>query len=222
MKLGLIGGVSPYAYADIYLRICDTYRQSSGAYPEIVSISLYVTEQEEKLFMANSVDDSLRETFVHRIRSACCAFRECGIQAVGICCNTLSALFLEICKEFDFDVVYTPLSLVVEDSATRLMGQKCLVIASGYTYELLQDINAIDFSEQEVAYIEHFLLNQINGKSKYDNVFLNLIERYYDIVDAILLVCTDVTVESIAPEYRAKVIDSVKLFCDKCITVLEE
>ena len=61
MKIGIIGGVSPYAYASFYMKLCDEYRNKYQKYPRILSYSVEVSESQEIEFFTNDLSSETLE-----------------------------------------------------------------------------------------------------------------------------------------------------------------
>ncbi len=220
MNLGLIGGVSPYAYSNIYLNICREYRKRHEHYPTVVSYSINVSEQEEISFITNDVKDKAEGALFDKIKAACDTLVKSNAEAVGICCNSLSGLFLKACNDYNLKEVFSPLTLL-NQKIGECSNSQMLILGTGYTMEHREEKHIVQLSEKERAELEVWLQKRISGENTKEDVLNGIISNYYDLVDYIVLACTDIDNYIIDVLYQDKIIDSSKLFVDKCVRVMD-
>ena len=82
MKIGIIGGVSPYAYASFYMKLCDEYRNKYQKYPRILSYSVEVSESQEIEFFTNDLSSETLEHLYDELDKACLIFKQNNISVV--------------------------------------------------------------------------------------------------------------------------------------------
>ena len=184
MKIGIIGGVSPYACSKFYNNLCHEYRKKTGCYPELLIYSIFVSKTQESEFINNNLSINTIDKIVVEINKACLLFKENNIETVTICCNTLSNIFEEVAKKYDFKNIITPANSIKQ----YVNFQKCLVLSTEYTnYNIYT--NFIKLNKDDQLKLKKFIEDKINDD--FSNIDLNKIIESYD-YDCIILGCTDI------------------------------
>ena len=210
MKIGIIGGVSPAAYTNIYSSLCYKYRTITGYYPEIISYSIEISQTEEKNFIENNLNSSGIANIQQSLRKACKLFYENGVGIVTICCNTLSNVFFDIANEYGFQYIITPVLAVNNFLAGN--NTRNLLISTKYTSNNNLFTNVITLSQEEQKMVDCFICDKANGKG--NSKYINEIVEKYD-VDLVVLGCTDVEEKDIKTKKR--IIDSNELLVNECL-----
>ncbi len=223
MKLGLIGGVSPYACSGIYNKLCSAYKLTHNKFPEIVIYSVPCKEEDEQFFLQQGGQDSSekveRGTIFDSIEKACVFFKENDFDAVGLCCNTLSPQFSVIADRFRFKAVISPTSATLD-----LIGENASewwVLGSRYTCtNKLYGRDVSYLSDSDQAIIDNILMQKVCRTE----IVQNVKEKLRHIIAAnnmknIVLGCTDLTVDDFE-DRRINFADSSMCFVSKCLEVL--
>lgn len=215
MKLGLIGGVSPFAFAEIYCNICRNYRNIYGEYPEILVYSIKCSKKDEDEYLYDKEQKSI--AIITEIESACRFFSKNGVENVGICCNTLSIIFKNIAKKYRFKKIITPVDAV--NNVTKKV-QGYFLFATKFTNDAkLYGLNVNYLTDENQAIIDKVLSNKISGK-KYDsyNILMRVIRT--NNIRKIILGCTDFS-ENDFRGMNLDILNSSKLFVNECVEVLK-
>lgn len=200
MKLGIIGGVSPFAFSSFYNCLCEEYRKKTGYYPDILIYSIKVSIAEEQEFLQNKVSNKTMSSIKSEIKKACKIFKNNNIDTVTICCNTLSSIFCEIAKEYKFKNIITPVNSV---SNYLKNNGRSLLLATGYTNNQMLYKNVLKISEEDQGVIEDFLREKINFNKSVINID-EILKKYE--YDEIVLACTDINKNDLS--VKKNVIDS--------------
>ena len=198
MKLGIIGGVSPYASSKFYNQLCEEYRSITSNYPSILIYSLQVSIKQEKEFLTNHVNVDTINNLKRQIDKACKIFKDNEIDIVIICCNTLSTIFSDIAKNYGFKNIMTPVQ-----SLSNHGNNRCLLLATSYTNDKNLYKNFMRIDKQDQIILEKFIeekINRNNSKINLDNII-----KKYD-CDTVALGCTDISKEDI--KTSKQIIDS--------------
>lgn len=219
MKVGIIGGVSPFAFSQFYNMLCDKYRErTKGIYPELLIYSIKVSEDQENAFLENNIDNSVQKGIENEIEKACKLFEENKVETVVICCNTLSNIFYNIASRYNFKNIITPVNSVI--SYIREVDlRNTLLLATGYTnHNLYLELDSIiHLNEYEQKIIEEFIRNKISNKKDKIAEFNEIINRYKQKIDSIILGCTDIEKQDLNNINEIKILDSVDLMINKTL-----
>ena len=217
MKLGLVGGVSPFAFAEIYCDICKNYRNLYGEYPQIVVYSVKCSKEDEDDFLCNKEQKS--ENIINELKSACEFFSKNGVEIVGICCNTLSNIFESVAEEYCFKRILTPVNAVLNNVKNH---NDYFVFATRFTCESkLYGENVKYLSNENQLIVDKILSDKIDGKED-----VNVNKNLQDIakennISNVILGCTDFCANDFMG-CNVNILDSSKLFADECIKVLKD
>jgi len=221
MKLGLIGGVSPHASSIIYCKVCDKYREIYNAYPEIVIYSIYMPKKIEDDFLANDVSLETTLFVKNQFKKALDCFKNDGINAVGICCNTLSNIFYDVAKEYGFKIILTPIN-----STLTFLKEKNIneygVLATGYTsHNKLYGSKAYYLTDKGQEELNKKIEEKIAGKNNVDldNFALNLSKKFN--INNFVLGCTDINSSDFSNN-KIVIINSIDAFCNDCLEMLSK
>lgn len=222
MKVGLIGGVSPFAFSQFYNILCEKYREiSKGIYPELIIYSIKVTDEQETAFLENNINKKIQDEIENEIEKACNLFKDNEIETVVICCNTLSNIFYNIARKYSFKNIITPVNSVIS-YIEEIDLKKTLLLATGYTnnnlYLELDSIIHLNDSEQKV--VEDFIKNKINNIKDKKLEFNEIINSYNSKIDSIILGCTDIEKGDLDNENQIKILDSVELMINKILKLM--
>lgn len=223
MKYGIIGGVSPEAYAKFYSKLCYEFRKREKFFPEVLSYSISVSSDMEREFIAKKPTEQTIAFIKKQIIYACSLFRYNEVDAVAICCNSLSVMFESIAQEYGFCHILTPLKSVLDDMKKENITHP-LVLGSNatesYVKEAYEKIPSLSRNDQ---YILTDIINElINNPLKKQNLSFELntlISKYRYDFDGIILACTDLNKELINNEYKSITIDSNNSLLNACLQI---
>ena len=222
MIIGLIGGVTANAAAHIYEKICEIHRESTNEFPEIIIHSIKCSQEDENRFM-NQKDEDIINVFKERIKRSCEIFKKSKVSTAVICCNTLSDLFENVAKEFEFEKILTPINCS-RKKLLELNKRKPLILGTKYTInkELISKdgITQTQLSEDEKNNIQEFISSKINSEEKDEDALSIIIKEHSNEVDSIVISCTDLTKETITEKTSLEVIDSTEELIKCCINAL--
>jgi len=193
MKVGIIGGVSPFACSNFYNSFCERYRKKNNFYPNLLIYSIKVSLAQEEEFLYNNVSDSTLNNIKSEIDKACLFFKKNDIEIVTICCNTLSNIFYEIASKYNFKLILTPVNSV--NNYIVKNNKKGLLLSTSFTsnQQLYKNVETLTEEDQKVLY--QFLKNKIN--TNYSEIKINDFLKKYNF-DFIILGCTDITKNDIS------------------------
>lgn len=217
MRLGLIGGVSPFAYTKIYNCVCKKFREKHGIFPMITSVSIPAPLEMEDEFLVAEPSEITLQRIEAMLNDAFTILKSARVEAVGLCCNTLTDIFLRVGKQFAFKKMFTPYMLLNE---TVEWNNKILLLGTGYTYQKLYG-KTLPICISDLNLIKEYLTSNINGEFLHENGLDAVIDKYYDKVESIVLACTDIDKKCISNRYHKKIIDSNSLFINACLDILE-
>lgn len=216
MKLGLVGGVSPFAFCDIYSKICMDYRELSLEYPEIVVFSVRCSVKDELNYIGEGVKGE--SAIENELIKACEFFAKNNIEIVGICCNSLSNDFKKIAQNFNFKKILTPIDSTIEQID---FSKKYYVFGTNYTStnRLYGDnVNYLNESDQKI--VNEILLSKTSGvfSSVINNRIKEIVNR--NKIANIILGCTDFIKDDFI-DSGVNILDASTLFIKKCVEVLK-
>ncbi|NCB48389.1 MAG: hypothetical protein EOM55_02010 [Clostridia bacterium] len=216
VKLGLIGGVSPFAFSEIYNGICKRYRSIHDEYPHLIIYSVRCSISDEQHYIENTKLNN--ENILNELKNACEFFSKNGINNIGICCNTLSNVFKEIATPYNFNRTLTPIDAVLNKIKNP---QSYFVFATRFTCDshlFGHNVKYLESEDQKI--IDSLLSIKIRGSElKKTNKKINSIVCKYDIKN-IILGCTDFNKKDFS-FLKTNIIDSSEIFIDECIEVLK-
>lgn len=213
MKLGIIGGVSPFSCSNFYNSLCEKYREKTGFYPELLIYSIKVSFSQEKEFLYNKVSEKTLNSLKLEIDKACVFFEKNNIEIVTICCNTLSNIFLEIASNYDFKIILTPVASVNKYICQN--SKNGLLLSTGFTsnQNLYKNVSVLTKEDQQLLF--KFLEDKIN--TNHSQIKINEFLKKYEF-DFILLGCTDLHKEDIS--LNTIVIDSNEFLLNDLLAIL--
>lgn len=219
MKIGIIGGVSPFAFSVYYNDLCEKYRkQTNGIYPQLLIYSIRVTEQQESNFIRGTVSERIKQEIKEELKEGCKIFKQNGIDTVVICCNTLSEIFYDVAKLYEFKNIITPVDCIRAYVKSKKM-KKILLFATKYTndnlYKDMSNIIKLEISEQ--IELEKYISNKINGNHSNNKILERIIEKYSKEVDSVILGCTDIEKNAIKSFRNIEVIDSTEIMINQTL-----
>lgn len=216
MKIGIIGGVSPYAYASFYMKLCDEYRNKYQKYPRILSYSVEVSESQEIEFFTNDLSSETLEHLYDELDKACLIFKQNNISVVTICCNTLSNLFQKVASKYKFDKILTPINAVDEHlKQNNIIAPLLLATSFSVENDLYKGVTKLNDDDQVL--VDKFITDKVNNiKSKVD--IDNIIKKYSN--PNVVLGCTDIVLSDIKCSVNS--IDSVECLLDNCLNNMRE
>lgn len=212
MKLGIVGGVSPYASSSFYNSICECFRDKYLYYPSILIYSIQVSIDQEEHFLNNNVDHETMLRIREELHRACEIFMKNEVKNVVICCNTLSLIFTEIAEKYNFDNILTPVSSLNKYS---LDNSNCLLLATGYTLGKNLYRGFLNLSAKDQLLLERFIHDKIN--KNYSNINLDDILSNYSF-DSLALGCTDIRKDDISKD--VKVVDAMQCLIHDALDVI--
>lgn len=216
MKIGIVGGVSPYAYASFYTRLCDEYRRMYHKYPQILSYSVEVSETQEIEFFSNNTSIKTLDHLTNELNKACLIFKQNNIKVVTICCNTLSNLFFEIASKYNFEKILTPVNAVDEYLKKNNIVLP-LLLATSFSVDNDLYKGVMKLSKDDQNFVDEFITNKVNNvKSKID--INNIIKKYSN--SNVVLGCTDIISSDINCSVNS--IDSVNCLLISCLNNMGE
>ena len=218
MKVGLIGGVSPFAFSVFYNDLCEKYRkQTKGTYPDLLIYSVKVRQEVEEAFLHDRVTKEIQKEIEQEFHKACQIFVQNQIEIVGECCNTLSQIFYNVAKSYSFQEIITPVNSV-ESYLEENQIKNSLLLATKYTNRHLyqsKTIQRISFQEQNM--IEQYIQEKINHKNMSQSEFIKMIEKYQREGKNIILGCTDINQIDISQVKGLCIIDSIEIMVDNLL-----
>lgn len=221
MKVGLIGGVSPFAFSVFYNDLCEKYRkQTKGTYPDLLIYSVKVRQEVEEAFLYDRVAKEIQEEIEQEFHKACQIFVENHIEIVGECCNTLSQIFYNVAKNYSFQEIITPVNSVdiyLEENQIK----NSLLLATQYTNRhLYQNHKIHKLKKQEQTVVDQYIYEKINLLQGERKKFMNLLKKYER--KTIILGCTDINQKDIPKYQEGYVIDSIKVMTDQILKKLNQ
>lgn len=222
MKIGIIGGVSPFAFSQFYNMLCEKYRKiSKGIYPELLIYSIQVSDKQENAFLENNINKEIQSELEKEIEKACNLFQDNKIETIIICCNTLSNIFYNIANKYDFKNIITPVNSVIS-YIEEVEFKNTLLLATGYTNKnlYLELDSIIHLNEAEQKVVEDFIKNKINNIRDKKKEFNEIINNYNSSIDSIILGCTDIEKGDLDNIDKIKILDSVELMINKTLKIM--
>lgn len=200
-KIGLIGGIGPYGTMRYYNELMYAYKSIKEEFPSLLIDSIPMSKEIEEDFISDGNDVS-RSRVIQMIKNSCEIFSRLEVEAVAIACNTLSPIFLEVSREFNFKKNFTPVGSVLK---RMKIDQKHhpLILASNFTIQqnLYANENThpvkLNISEQNFVNekIHIFLGNQEKQNIPFPLDIQNLSKHEYD---SIIIGCTDLPLNIIS------------------------
>lgn len=222
MKIGIIGGVSPFAFSVYYNELCEKYRKlTNGMYPQLLIYSIAVSQKQEEDFLNGNVSKTIKSEIEQELKIGCNIFKKNDIETVVICCNTLSNIFYDVAKSYGFKNIITPVDSI-RDYIKRKELTQTLLFATKYTNDnLYQDIaNLVKLEISEQNEVDKFISNKINGNYGNNQKLEKIIEKYSNKIDSVILGCTDIEKKDIKKFDNIEIIDSIKIMIDQTLAMV--
>lgn len=228
-KIGVLGGMGPYATAYFYKCLLDeSHRQldavQDGEYPQIIINSLSLQGSSEKgiIYLKQILDQLTRG-----IRS----LTDAGVDFITIPCNSSHSMLNVFKKETN-----VPILNIIDVTITNIIkdkSKKILLLASEEAYqnqlwdtEKTKNIKIYEPKHSEKRTTTNLIFNVMGGTvSQYDKQsVVKIIERMKKsyCIDSVILGCTELPLAITKDDISVKLYDSSRLLAKRAIEIYKK
>ncbi len=219
-KVGIIGGLGPAASADFLNLVVKSF-QKVGArmdsdFPRIFLDSISFPDSTE--FGCGDV-----ETVVSLVRESVKRMSAFGAKIIVVLCNTIHLYIRSVFEDSEIqhiDIVDIAVNEIIRSGHSKVLilsseeSKKNQLHRHGLTHGMVE---CIDLDENEQVKLNHVIYQVMGGEIYEASVSLqSLIDRYEELVDAILLGCTELPLANVVSR-KAKIINPNVLVADKLV-----